>query len=295
MPPLHGPEPPDESIERAVVVTGASSGIGEATALALAEWGFRVFAGVRRVEDGERLQAVAGARLTPVPLDVTRADSIANAARAVTAYVGDTGGLTALVNNAGIVVSGPLVHVAPEDLRQQLDVNVVGLIAVTQAFLPLLRRARGRIVNVGSTSGRIAGPLIGAYCASKFALEAATQVLRMELRGEGIFVSIIEPGIVATPLWDKLAERDGRLAARLATIDPPSSEALAARRRRLGALKRSGQPPAKVARRIVEAVTSTRPRKRYVVGLEARLKILLARALPEDALDRLRRMVAHAK
>ena len=180
---------------KSVVITGASTGIGAACALHLDQWGWRVFAGVRKQGDAEALRAQGSARLTPVSLDVTDTVSISTAASAVAGAVG-AAGLAGLVNNAGIVVPGPIELLPLSDLRRQLEINVVGQVAVTQAFLPLIRAGRGRIVNMGSIAGRMATPFTGAYGASKFALEALTDALRLELQPWGISVSIIEPGAV---------------------------------------------------------------------------------------------------
>src|SRR5436190_20383212 len=185
-----------------VVITGASTGIGKTCALRLDRLGFQVFAGVRRTEDGETLKRQASQRLTPITIDVTDSGSIAAAASMVATAVGDAG-LQGLVNNAGIAVACPLEFLPISLLSQQLEVNVTGQIDVTQVFLPLLRAGNGRIVNMGSISGRMAYPLLGPYCASKFALEALTASLRMELRPWHIPVSIIEPGAIATPIWSK--------------------------------------------------------------------------------------------
>ena len=188
------------------IVTGASSGIGEATALHLRDLGFDVHAGVRRDEDAQRL---AGLGLQPLKLDVTDPDSIAAAATSIRGRP-----VAALVNNAGIAVSAPLELVPIDQLRNQMEINFIGQVAVTQALLPALRSARGRIVNVSSIGGRIALPLAGPYAASKFALEAATDSLRRELRHLGVKVIAVEPGGVKTPIWDKGSETaDSMLAA----------------------------------------------------------------------------------
>src|SRR5229473_2438069 len=181
-----------------VLITGASSGIGEGCALRLDALGYRVFAGVRKPADSDALRGKSSGWLTPVSLDVTSAESIAGAVAAL-------GGVTlaGLVNNAGVAIAGPL-ELVPMDLwRRQMEVNVMGPVAVTQAFLPQLRAGRGRIVNIGSIAGRSALPLAGPYCASKHALEGLTDSLRMEVRRWGISVSIVEPGAVKTPIWDK--------------------------------------------------------------------------------------------
>ena len=187
---------------RAVVITGASTGIGEACALELDRRGWHVFAGVRSDEAAANLRQKASDRLSPVMIDVVDPESIAAAAKTISASVGDTG-LAGLVNNAGIVVSGPLEFVAVDAIRQQLEVNVIGQIAVTQAMLPMLRNGPGRIVNMGSISGFVTAPYMGPYSMSKFALEAMTNAFRLELRNAGITSSVIEPASVKTPIWDK--------------------------------------------------------------------------------------------
>jgi len=164
--------------------------------------GYRVFAGVRNEADGKRLVEQAEGDLSPVMLDVTDQEMISEALSSVGDAL-DGVPLKGLVNNAGIVVGGPLETVPLDALRKQLEVNVVGQIAVTQAFLPLLRRGEGRIVNMSSISGGIASPYLGPYCASKFALEALSDSLRMELRHSSVKVSLVEPVSVATPIWDK--------------------------------------------------------------------------------------------
>jgi NAD(P)-dependent dehydrogenase (short-subunit alcohol dehydrogenase family) len=266
-----------------VVVTGASTGIGEAAALRLAGEGFDVFAGVRNDGDAERLRR---AGLRPLTLDVTDRATIAAAADEVAAA---TGGLAGLVNNAGIAVSGPLEYVPIEAWRRQLDVNLIGQIATIQAFLPLIRAVRGRIVNVSSIGGRIALPLAGPYAASKFALEAISDTLRRETRGHGIVVALIEPGGVKTPIWEKgIAEAD-ELEAGM----PPEGEALygnliRAMRREVDRIATdTGIEPSEVADRIVHALTARRPRTRYLVGRDAKLRWAAAKRLPDRAFDAL--------
>lgn len=267
-----------------VVITGASTGIGEACALRLAKLGFRVFAGVRKAEDGEKLRSAASDRLVPVHLDVTDSASIRSAAGAVTRTLGDTP-LAGLVNNAGIAVAAPIEFLPLDALRRQLEVNVVGQVAVTQAFLPLLRQARGRIVNMGSVSGRIASPFVGAYSASKFALEALTDSLRVELRPWGIKVSIVEPGVIKTPIWQKSLSAAERLVADIPQeahiLYGPATNAMQA-----GITRLDGLPPDRVADVVAHALTARRPKARYVVGRDARLGIALT-YLPTRLRDRL--------
>jgi NAD(P)-dependent dehydrogenase (short-subunit alcohol dehydrogenase family) len=266
------------SPERIAVVTGTSSGIGEAVALRLEQAGWRVLAGVRRQEDAERLE---GRGLQPVLLDVTDSDSIAAAAV-------ELGGrpLAGLVNNAGVAVSMPLELLPLDELRRQLEINLVGQVAVTQAFLPALRRGRGRLVFVGSIAGRSALPFLGAYAASKHALEAVTDSLRIELRPFGIEVAVVEPGTIGTPIWTKGAATFQRIAASL----PDGAlgvyaDRLAAFRDAAAAAGRRGEPAAKVAQAIEHALTAERPRTRYVVGRDAKRRARVER-LPDRWRDR---------
>jgi NAD(P)-dependent dehydrogenase (short-subunit alcohol dehydrogenase family) len=270
---------------RTVVITGASTGIGEACALRFDKLGLRVFAGVRKEADGERLQQQTSDRLSPVFLDVTDEMSIGSAAETVGAAVGDAG-LAGLVNNAGITVPGPLEFLPIEDLRLQIEVNLIGQIAVTQAFLPLLRQGKGRIVNMGSVGGRMATPFIGAYCASKFALEGATDSLRQELRPWGISVSIVEPGSIATPIWEKGVAAADKLDEKLPQrAHDLYDTAVAAMRRVVDKRTGAGIPPDEVAKAVAHALTAKRPKTRYLVGLDARLPAIFAKILPDRVRD----------
>jgi NAD(P)-dependent dehydrogenase (short-subunit alcohol dehydrogenase family) len=264
----------------AVVVTGASTGIGEACARHLASIGFRVHAGVRKPEDAERARS---AGLEPLTIDVTDEQSV----RAAAASLGD-GPLAGLVNNAGVAVAGPLEFIPVDEFRRQLDVNVVGQVAVTQAFLPAVRKARGRIVNMGSIGGRVALPLLSPYAASKFAMEAITDSLRRELRPWGIHVAIIEPGAIATPIWDKSREANEELAKGA----PPEAEQLYGKlieriRSESATLGETGLPPIEVAKAVEHALTANRPKTRYLVGREAKGRAAAAALLPDRAFDAL--------
>jgi NAD(P)-dependent dehydrogenase (short-subunit alcohol dehydrogenase family) len=264
-----------------VLVTGASSGIGEATALHLSELGFDGVAAVRKDEDAERL---AGRGLRTVKLDVTDVDSIA----AARAELGD-GPLAGLVNNAGIAVAAPLEFLPLDQLRHQLEVNLIGQVAVTQQFLPALRAGRGRIVNVSSIGGRVALPLVGAYNASKFALEAISDSLRRELLSHGVDVIVIEPGGVKTPIWRKGDE----LATELAADLPPEGERLygsliaAIRKQTAKIATETGVDPRVVAEAIGHALTAKRPRTRYLVGRDAKIRAAAAAVLPDRLMDRI--------
>lgn len=270
---------------RSVVISGASTGIGAACALHLDLSGWKVFAGVRKQEDAEALRAQASPRLTPISLDVTDAVSISTAAGAVGGAVG-ADGLSGLVNNAGIVLPGPIELLPLPALRRQLEINVVGQVAVTQAFLPLIRVGRGRIVNMGSIAGRMATPFTGAYGASKFALEALTDALRLELAPWGISVSIIEPGAVATPIWEKSA----RNAEAMFRAVPPEAfalytEAIDALRTAAVRAAASAVEPVEVARAVEHALTAMKPRTRYVIGREAKIRAALALLVPDRMRD----------
>ncbi len=189
----------------AVVVTGASTGIGRACTLSLDALGFRVFAGVRKSGDGDSLRRASSTLLNPVFIDVTDERSITAVAEKVSQEVGDAG-LVGLVNNAGVAIPGPLEYLLLEELRRQLEINLVGQLAVTQAFLPVLRKARGRIVNISSLAGKLTTPFNGAYSAAKHGMEAFSDALRMELAPWGIHVSVVEPGTIATAMPRKLLQ-----------------------------------------------------------------------------------------
>jgi len=273
--------------ERYVVITGASSGIGEACALYLAHLGFGVFAGVRKKVGAQALRARGAGRIEPLFVDVRDADSVASAAETVRRAVGESR-LAGLVNNAGIAVAAPLEFLPVGELRRQLEINVVGQVAVTQAFLPHLREGNGRVVNVGSIGGKIAGPLLGAYVASKFAMEGLTDSLRRELEPWAIHVSIVEPGAVRTPIWERsLMAADAllhRFPRRALVLYGSEIE-----RQRSSALKaaRKGIPPEIVARAVAHALTAKRPKTRYPVGRDARVASVLVRLLPDRVLDRI--------
>ncbi len=272
---------------RAVLITGASSGIGRAAALALDAHGFQVFAGVRKQSDADALREAASARLTPLMLEVTDAASIAAAVEQVARVVGEAG-LAGLVNNAGVTAAGPLEYLPLDDLRRLFEINVVGPLALIQAFLPLIRQAHGRIVNITSVGGKLAMPFNGAYSATKFGLEALSDSLRRELAPWGIHVCIVEPGLIATPMGDKLV-RD--------TATSTQAWPSAARQRYAAAFQafvqtmaehsRAGSSPTIVAGAIVHALSAPRPRTRYPVGTNAGRMTTLARLLPDRLLDRI--------
>jgi NAD(P)-dependent dehydrogenase (short-subunit alcohol dehydrogenase family) len=264
-----------------VLVTGASTGIGEATVHHLKSLGFDPVGAVRKDEDAERLQ---GRGIRTVRIDVTDAGQIAAARE----ELGDAA-LAGLVNNAGIAVAAPLEFLPMDKLRQQLEINLIGQAAVTQAFLPALRRGRGRIVMVSSIGGRVALPLVSAYNASKFGLEGLSDSLRREVRGQGVDVILIEPGGVKTPIWKK----GEQLADQMLEDVPAEAERLYGRmistvRAETKKIEEErGMEPQEVAEVIGTALTAGRPRARYVVGSDAKVRAPMARFLPPRVMDRL--------
>ena len=267
----------------AVLVTGASSGIGFATAVRLARRGTIVFAGIRRQVDGEALLRENSGRIKPMLLDVTDDASLQRARTRIESLREFR--LDALVNNAGIAVAGPLELLPQSELRRQFDVNFFAPMALTQAFLPLLRESGGRIVNVSSVAGKMAAPYLGAYSASKFALEAASDALRLELRPFGVSVSVIEPGDVRTPIWRRSSAASLQLLDRMTPEERAQYEAMT--RAMIVAAQRAERhalAPERVAAAIERALYARRPKARYLVGAGARLRLAVAR-LPEVVRD----------
>jgi NAD(P)-dependent dehydrogenase (short-subunit alcohol dehydrogenase family) len=269
----------------AVVVTGASTGIGEATTRRLSSLGFDVFAGVRKDDDADKARSNG---VKAVKLDVTDQASIESARDEVEAALGGQH-FAGLVNNAGVAISGPIEFISPEELTRQLDINVVGQVRVTQAFMKLLRRDRGRVVNISSIGGRMALPLVGPYNASKFALEGLSDSLRREVRGQGIEVVVVEPGAIKTPIWGK-----GNEAADAMLADaPPEAEELygdlirALRAETVKIEEERGLPPEEVAKVVGEAMTARKPKTRYLVGRDAKLRAAMAKRLPDRVMDSL--------
>lgn len=261
-----------------VVVTGASSGIGEACARHLAAAGHDVIAGIRSPEDGDRLRSES---ITPVRMDVTDPATLAAAAE-------QAGAVDGLVCNAGLSVAAPLEVVPLDELRRQLEVNVVGQVATLQAFLPAIRAARGRVVTMGSIAGRVALPVLGPYAASKYALEAITDSLRREMREHGVQVSIVRPGAIATRIWEKGTGDAQRMRAEL----DPSAEAVYGRlldRIEAGAREAAarGLDPVEVAKAVEHALTARRPKTRYLIGSDAKQRAGVARVVPDRVMDRL--------
>jgi NAD(P)-dependent dehydrogenase (short-subunit alcohol dehydrogenase family) len=272
---------------RAVVVTGASTGIGWGTTKILCENGFRVFGSVRGEADAERLANEFGDRFSPLMFDVTDTDAVEQAARKVEdALAGAT--LAGLVNNAGVAVGGPLAHLPIDQLRAQIEVNLIAVVAVTQTFLPLLGMDRkrtgapGRIVNISSVAGKFGAPFVGAYVASKHGLEGLSESLRRELMLYGIDVIIVGPGAVVTPIWDKAADAD------LAPYEKTDyAGALRAARDYMTELGKSGYPPETVGRVVLTALTARKPKYRYAPVHGRFLNWILPQFIPRRMADRI--------
>ena len=262
-----------------VLVTGASTGIGQACALRLDRLGHRVYAGVRSEEDAHGLRQRGSDRIVPVFLDVTDQGQV----DAVAKQIADGGSrLDGVVNNAGIARGGPLEYLPLQIWREQLEVNVLGQVAVTKAVLPFIRAARGRIVFIGSIGGKVATMLMGPYDASKFAIEAIGESLRGELRPWGISVSVVEPGAVKTSIWEKGRQEADRLERMLPDeARTRYASHIAAIRKSIEMQDRQGVSPGKVAAAVEHALFSARPKTRYLVGTDARVQALLVRWLPD--------------
>jgi NAD(P)-dependent dehydrogenase (short-subunit alcohol dehydrogenase family) len=265
----------------AVLLTGAGSGIGAATALRLDQLGLRVFAAVHDPADGEILAKQTSDGLSVHQVDVTDADSVRALIGEVDSALGEEG-LGAVVNIAGEGIAGPLELLPIDSLRHQLDVNVVGTVAVTQLALPLLRRGTpGRVIFVGSMGGLVSVQLAGAYHASKYAVEAIADAWRQELAPDGITVSLVEPGPIATPLWAKAIQTLDRLPA-----NDRYAERIDAFRESLRHASKHGASPQKVAEQIEHAVTSDRPKTRYPIGAAAVVVPKIRRLIPDRLFDR---------
>jgi NAD(P)-dependent dehydrogenase (short-subunit alcohol dehydrogenase family) len=270
-----------------VLVTGAARGIGKSIVEHLSSRGWDVIAGVRSQQDAEAIANANPQRVSAVILDFTSADDIAALEGALPER------LDAIVNNAGIAVGGPMEAVSADEWRKQLEINVIGQLAVTQAVIPRLRKSGGRIVFISSVNGRLSMPLIGAYCASKFALEAAADALRMELRPWHIPVVIVEPAQTDTDMWrtaDTMIEQtEAALTAEQRTL---YAKHIAGMKKRIPVSQKIAVPAEKVSAVVEEALTARRPRARYIVGLANKVQVALVTNLPTRARDRLLRVVS---
>lgn len=272
---------------RAVMVTGVATGIGYATARLLTQRGYTVFGSVRRTGDAERVRRELGERMVALEFDVTDPPAIARAVDAVRAQLRGVR-LRGLINNSGIGIGGPLALQPIDEIRQQFEVNVLGVFAVTQAFLPLLgtddtmRGAPGRIINISSVGGKIGGPFLGAYVGTKHALEGMSESLRRELMLYGIDVILIGPGAIATPIWDKAETTDETKYA-----NSRWAPFLARFGKHAVARGRAGLPAERVATVIADALTAPSPKARYAVVPQPFANWIVPRLLPRRVVDRL--------
>jgi len=270
-----------------VLVTGAGRGIGKSIVQHLAGRGWDVIAGVRTEADGAAVTALNPQRITSVILDVTDAGHLAALDESLPQR------LDAVVNNAGVVVSGPMEAVTPDDWRKQLEINVIGQLAVTQAVLPRLRDSRGRVVFISSVNGRLSMSMVGAYCASKFALEAAADALRMELQPWGIGVALVEPAQTDTDMWrtadDMVEQAQSALTAQQRDL---YARHIAGFKKMIPISQKMAVPAAKVSAVVEQALTARRPRARYVVGAGNKLQVALMTNLPTSVRDVVLRRVA---
>jgi NAD(P)-dependent dehydrogenase (short-subunit alcohol dehydrogenase family) len=252
---------------RAVVITGCSTGIGKTCALTLVRAGYHVFAGVRKPEDGEALRREAGEQLSPLLLDVTDGDQVRAAAEQVREALGEDGVLAGLINNAGIAVYGPLELLPIETLRYQYEVNVIGHVAVTQAFIPMLRRDKGRVIIIGSSSGFLTPAFLGPYASSKCALESLADAFRRELLPWGIEVVLMQPGAVITPLWDKsISEGDSWFDGLPEPLRRLYAKGFGAMRKMFADKSGTGVKAEDLAARVLEALTKKKPKTHYPMG-----------------------------
>lgn len=264
------------------VITGVSSGIGLSTAKIFLQNGFQVYGSVRKQEDADSLRKLLGPGFTPLQFDVTDHSAVDEAAREVERAAGTGGGISVLVNNAGIAINGPLEHLSTEQVRHQFEVNITGLIKVTQLFLPLIKpsdgHSGGRIINIGSISGIIASPFTGIYAASKHALEGLTDALRRELLIYGVPVVLIQPGPIRTEIWRKARESDNPW------LDTAYGPIFRNRDLVIDQTEASALPVERVAETIYKAATVSKPRVRYLID-RSPWRIRLARLMPASWID----------
>ena len=269
-----------------IVITGASTGMGEHCALGLAQRGYHIFAGVRNPEDGERLKSQAAGNLTPIPIDVVNEEQVKQAAHEVEQALAGRP-LNALWNNAGISVNAPLEFIALDDLRRQLEVNVVGQVAVTQAFLPMIRAAKGRILITGSIGGFFTTPMLTPYCMSKYAMESMADGLRRELRPFGVEVVLLEPGGIKSKIWEKgISESEvfiKNAPPQMLEVYGPLVKAL---QKFAPTMEKQSQSPQDVLDCVIHALESARPKTRYRMGANSTAQKFISR-LPDRWQDAL--------
>ncbi|MHC4823042.1 MAG: SDR family NAD(P)-dependent oxidoreductase [Planctomycetota bacterium] len=279
-----------QSSSAPILVTGASTGIGRAIAVDLARHGYLVFGSVRNQVDADALEAATpegASTIRPLQFDVTDAETIRHAADRLQEEIGDRG-LGALINNAGIAVAAPLEYIPIADLQLQMDINFTGVLRCTQAFLPLVKTARGRIIQISSIAGRLAFPLAGPYHASKHALEGLSDVLRLELKRYGIEVVVVQPGAISTPIWETSRKRAAAMRDQLPEEAMQSYGKLIHQvGKATEQADKDGDDPQACADVVRLALESRRPRTRYIVGRQAKIGMFLRRILGDRAMDRI--------
>ncbi len=272
--------------DRFVIITGASTGIGRACALHLDKLGFQVIAGVRKKSDGEDLKGFASSSLRWVILDIADDQSRQHALEELSPLL-ENQGLFGLVNNAGIVISGPLEFIPIPQLRMQFEVNVIGQIAVTQDYLKFIRKSPGRIINISSINGRISAPFLGPYSASKFALTSLTDALRMELSQWNIPVVLVEPGRIATPIWVKSENLADRLVEKLPDVAKNYYGAtISTMKSYVRKAEKTSIPSQEVAKIVAHALTVSKPHTKYLVGKDAKALAIANKLVPDSLMDR---------
>lgn len=270
----------------AVFISGSSSGIGEACAVGLDKHGYDVFAGVRNAEDGDALRRKTSQRLQPVLVDIADENQIKAAGETVRQALGDRP-LAGLINNAGIFVGGPLEFVRIDRLRHQMEINLIGHIAMSQTFLPLLRKSQGRIINIGSIAGIFASPMMGPYCASKFAMEAVSDVLRRELKPWNIRVILLEPGIIDTKIWPKAkSQAEEAIAGAPEELTKLYGPLIDAVQNHAADVAKTAQSAEVVFKVVLQALTAHRPKTRYRMGPKARAQKVIS-WFPDRIQDRM--------
>lgn len=271
-----------------IVITGVSTGIGKATAELLINHGYHVFGSVRKESDASELQEKFGANFTPLLFDVTDVTAVKSAAEYVKNCIGSEQGLTALINNAGIGIGGPMMYQSLEEIRHHFEVNVFGVISVSQAFLPLLGAQHpqhfnpGKIINMSSVSGKLVFPFLGAYAASKHALEAVSDAMRRELMIFGIDLIVLEPGSVNTEIWDKVERQNFNIYK-----NSEYASILSNFQKRVLESGRAGVSPSVIARTILRVLESKSPKSRYAVTGSKLTSWLIPRILPDRLIDRI--------
>lgn len=273
-----------------VLISGAAGGIGRSAARLLSQAGYRVLAGVLNQAEADSIAGEAIEGLTPVLLDVSREDSVDAAVQRVAAMLGDQDRLLALVNNAGVNFNGPLQYLSVKEVRMMLDVNLFGAILLTRAALPLLRRNASRVVFTGSAMGLMATPTVSVYAATKFALEGLSDGLRVELAPLGIQVSLVEPGVVRTPMTSGAPGVLAQMLERMSGDDRQRYEALMRKIVDMSAGPKAGVDADQVGRAILHAVSARVPRSRYQVGGDSKALAWL-RHLPDTARDAMQRKI----